>query len=193
LRTTANEKGRIDSGFRRPEDGWHIGKFLEGIDYLKTKKDGDEIISTNKAGDKNWKIPCVIDDEDDESNEVNQDIIVAENKKGEQMLTDILGATGLFKAFAKAFPDENLSIFEPKVMDKIKGKLPGQYWRFKTAQTKNTKDPDHPYVNVVGFGPMAQSVESLEAELFPEKKGKGEKAGKKEAGKAAPVVEDEEF
>ena len=37
MRATANERGTWETGFRRPDEGWHIGKFLEGIDYLKTK------------------------------------------------------------------------------------------------------------------------------------------------------------
>jgi len=66
MRATANERGTWETGFRRPDEGWHIGKFLEGIDYLKTKdkSSGEEVISANKQGDKNWKFPMVIEDED---------------------------------------------------------------------------------------------------------------------------------
>src|SRR3989304_4596838 len=122
MRATTNERGTWETGFRRPDEGWHIGKFLEGIDYLKTKdkSSGEEVISANKQGDKNWKFPIVIEDEDDENNEVKHDIIVAENKRGEQMVTDILGCTGLFEKFTKKFKgdesvfnDENQTYQDP--------------------------------------------------------------------------------
>ena len=80
-------------------------------------------------------------------------------------------------------------MFDDKVMSKLKGKLPGQLLRGKVKHNENKKNPDQPYVNLVGFGKMSDSIEQLEKDLFPEKKaGKG----KKEAEKA-PVVEDDEF
>ena len=190
MRATANERGTWETGFRRPDEGWHIGKFLEGIDYLKTKKDGDEIISTNKQGDNNWKFPMVIEDEDDDCNEVKHDIIVAENKRGEQMVADILGCTGLFEKFTKKFKGDE-SVFDVEVIKLIKTQLPNQFWRFKVKNVENKKDPDNPYVNIVGFGKVSDSIASLEAALFPDKKGKG---GGKAAGKAMekPAVEEED-
>ena len=192
MRATANERGTWETGFRRPDEGWHIGKFLEGIDYLKTKKDGDEIISTNKQGDNNWKFPMVIEDEDDDCNEVKHDIIVAENKRGEQMVADILGCTGLFEKFTKKFKGDE-SVFDVEVIKLIKTQLPNQFWRFKVKNVENKKDSDNPYVNIVGFGKVSDSIASLEAALFPDKKG-GSKAAGKAATKTAdkPEVEEED-
>ncbi|MFA5324055.1 MAG: hypothetical protein WC373_15385 [Smithella sp.] len=182
MRATANERGTWETGFRRPDEGWHIGKFLEGIDYLKTKKDGEEIISTNKQGDKNWKFPTVIEDEDDDCNEVKHDIIVAENKRGEQMVADILGCTGLFEKFTKKFPGGE-SVFDQEVIKLIKTQLPNQFWRFKIKHVVNKKNPDEPYVNIVGFGKVSDTIASLDAAFFPDKKG-GKSVGKaKEADK----------
>ena len=50
-------------------------------------------------------------------------------------------------------------------------------------------------MNIVGFGKMSDSVEKLEAELFPDKGKGGAKAGsvKQEAAKEAPATEDEDF
>jgi len=167
-----------------------VFKVDEGIDYLKKKdKEGNEQISTSKAGDKNWKFKLVVDDEDDEANGQSVDIIASENKRGEQTVTDLLGATGQFAAFQKAFPGD-ISIFEEKVMSKLKGKLPGQLMRGKVKHNPDRKDPDKVYANLVGFGKMSDSVEQLEKDLFPEK---AKKAGKKEAEKAAPEVPDDEF
>lgn len=190
MRAQANERGTWETGFRRPDEGWHIGKFLEGIDYLKTKdkSSGEETVSTNKQGDKNWKFPMVIEDEDDDNNEIKHDIIVAENKRGEQMVADILGCTGLFEKFTKKFKNDE-SVFDPEVIKLIKTQLPNQFWRFKVKNVENKKDPDNPYINIVGFGKVSDSIASLDAALFPDKKGKS--AGKA-AGKAAEKPEVDE-
>jgi len=189
MRATANERGVWETGFRRPDEGWHIGKFLEGIDYLKTKDKttGEETISANKQGDQNWKFPMVIEDEDDDNNEVKHDVIVAENKRGEQMVADILGCTGLFEKFTKKFKG-NESVFNDEVIKLIKSQLPNQFWRFKVKNVENKKDPNNPYINIVGFGKVSDTIASLEAALFPDKKGK---ATGKAAGKAAKPEVDE--
>jgi hypothetical protein len=184
MRATANERGTWETGFRRPDEGWHIGKFLEGIDYLKTKKDGEETVSANKQGDKNWKFPMVIEDEDDDNNEIKHDIIVAENKRGEQMVADILGCTGLFDKFTKKFKNDE-SVFDPEVIKLIMTQLPNQFWRFKVKHVANKKDPDQPYINIVGFGKVSDTIASLDAALFPDKKG-GKAAGKAATEKKAP-------
>ena len=189
MRATANERGTWETGFRRPDEGWHIGKFLEGIDYLKTKdkSSGEETVSTNKQGDKNWKFPMVIEDEDDDNNEIKHDIIVAENKRGEQMVADILGCTGLFEKFTKKFKNDE-SVFDPEVIKLIMTQLPNQFWRFKVKHVANKKNPDEPYINIVGFGKVSDTIASLDAALFPDKKGKS--AGKAEGKEAKPEVDE---
>ncbi|MCK9436790.1 MAG: hypothetical protein M0Q12_06255, partial [Synergistaceae bacterium] len=103
-----------------------------------------------------------------------------------------LGATGLYAAFAKAFPGD-VSVFESKCMAKVKTKLPGQFMRVKTKQNeyKDKAGNDQIAVNIIGFGKMSDTVDDLEAKLFPGKG--GSKAAKKEAKKADPVVDDEDF
>jgi len=170
-----------------------VFKIDEGIAYLMKKKEEgkDEQIAVNGQGDKLWKISLIVDDEDDAASGQKMDQIVAENKRGEQIVTDFLGATGLFAAFAKNFPGD-VSVFDTKVMDKLKGKLPGQLMRGKIKHNENKKNPDQPYVNLVGFGKISDSIEQLEKDLFPEKKGGAAKGGKKEVEKA-PVEQDEDF
>lgn len=186
MRTEANERGRIENGFQQAVDGWHTVKFDEGIDYLMNK-DG-EIVS-NKNGDQMWKLRLIVDDEEDESNGVNVDTVVSENKKGEQMVTDFLGATGQFAAFSKAFPGD-VSVFDVNCMNKVKVKLPGQYMRIKTKQNeyKDKKSGEmKTAVNIVGFGKMSDTVEQLEKDLFGDAKGgkKQDKKADKGEGKAA--------
>jgi hypothetical protein len=191
MRLQARERGTIESGFERAPEGWHIFKIDEGIDFLKKKaKDSqEETVAVNKQGDKLWKFTLVIDDPEDDANGVHLDQICAENKRGEQIVTDFLGATGMFPAFQKAFPGD-VSIFDTKVIEKLKGKLPGQLMRGKVKHNPNKNDPDNPYANLVGFGKMSDSIEKLEVDLYPEK---AHKAGKKEAAKAAPAEADEDF
>jgi len=193
MRVEAKERGVIETGFKQAEDGWHIVKFDEGIDYLKNK-DGE--ILTTKAGDKKWKFPMIVDDPEDESNEVRIDFITQENQRGENMVASYLLACGLLASFEKAFPGD-VSLFEQKVIDKIKVKLPGQLVRIKTKQNTYTdKNGDEKVaVNIVGFGKMSDSVEKLEAELFPNKGKGGAKTGsaKQEPAKEDPATEDEDF
>lgn len=190
MRVQARERGTIESGFERAPEGWHIFKIDEGIDFLKkkNKETQEETIAVNGQGDKLWKFTLVIDDESDDANGIHLDQIAAENKRGEQIVTDFLGATGLFPAFQKAFAGD-VSVFDTKVMEKLKGKLPGQLMRGKVKHNPNKKDPDNPYANLVAFGKMSDSIEQLEKDLYG-----GKKAGaKKEAAKAVTVEEDEPF
>jgi len=195
MRAEANERGTIESGFKRAEDGWHVVRFLEGIEELKNKE-GDMV--SNKGGDQLWKVPLVVDDDADISHEIEIDSIAAENAKGEQLISDFLGATGLYAAFAKAFPGD-VSVFESKCMGKVKTKLPGQFIRIKTKQNtyKDKAGNEQIAVNIIGFGKMSDTVETLgltlEEMLFPGKAGPKAGAAKKEAKKEAPVVEDEDF
>jgi hypothetical protein len=194
MRLQARERGTIESGFERAPEGWHIFKVDEPIDYLtaKKKEGEDQHIAVNSQGDKLWKITLLIDDEDDAANGIKLDQIVAENKRGEQIVTDFLGATGLFPAFQKAFPGD-VSIFTDKVMEKVKGKLAGQLFRGKVKHNPNKKDPDNPYANLVGFGKMSDTIEKLEADLFPEKKAAAQGKGGGKTTVAAVVADDEPF
>jgi hypothetical protein len=189
MKAKAEVRGVIESGFKRAEDGWHIVKFLEGIDQLKDKEGK---VSTNKQGDINWKLPLVVDDPEDESNEIEIDVIVSENKKGEQTVTNFLGATGLAAAFDKAFPGD-VSVFDGKVADKIKVKLPGQYMRVKTKQNsyKDKTGQEQIAVNIIGFGKISDTVDALEKALFPVKEGKA--VGKPAGEKKSAVADDDGF
>ncbi len=185
------DSGVIDSGFRRAEDGWHVVKVDEGIGYLMKKSDDGDVISLTKGGEKNWKIPLIVDDENDDSHEVKIDVIIGENAKGEQILSGFIGASGLMEKFEKAFPGE-VSVFDEKVMAKVKSNFQGSVFRVKTKQNEYVpkgKTEKQIAVNVIAFGPMTKSVDTLEKEFFGDKK--VSKEGKKAEEKVK--VEDEKW
>ena len=177
MKAKANERGVIEQGFQRAEDGWHVVVFQEGIEEL-TNKDGEEVF--NKRGDQLWKFPLKVDDDQDDSHEVEIDIIVAENDKGEQSVVDYLGATDLFPAFEKKFPGDDVSIFDSNVIGKVKTKLPGEYLRVKTKQNtyKDRNGEEQIAVNIVAFGKMSDNLAKLESTLFPDADGSGDAGGK---------------
>lgn len=178
MKTEANERGTIEQGFKKAEDGWHAVVFLEGIaPLMKGTGDEQEEVHT-KQGDLTWKIPMEVTDEEDDSNEIGIDVLLSENARGEQMLVDFLGATSLFEKFQKAFPGD-ISIFAKDPMNKVKQRLPGQFMRVKTEQNeyKDGKGNSQIAVNLIGYGKMTDSVKELESTLFPAKKGAADQDG----------------
>lgn len=198
MKVEANERGTIEQGFKRAEDGWHLVEFQEGITAL-TNKDDEEVF--NKQGDALWKIPLKVNDADDISHEVDVDCIAGENSKGEQMIADFLGATGLWKKFAKKFPGD-VSVFDDPIISKIKTSLPGQMMRIKTQQNeyKDKDGNDQVAVNIVGFGKVSDKVDELEETLFPGKGGASKTSGGSSNAKdtgagsgSSSVDEDDDF
>lgn len=187
MRVEGKERGKIESGFERVSDGWHIMKFEEGIDYLKNK-DG-EMVKT-KNGDPMWKIPMVVDDEGDADNGIGHDHIAIETVRGEEMIANMLAATGLWKKFADNFPGD-VSLFEEKVMSKVKTQLPGKLWRVHTKEGKAKEGQEHGFVNIDGYGKMSDKIADLdEAFGFNKKKGGG-KGTEKAADTKNPEPEGE--
>ncbi len=174
MKAEAKTSGVVESGFQRVKDGWHVMEFQEGIEILKDA-DGEEIAGAR--GDALHKIPFKVNDEEDDSHEVEFDYIATENAKGEQMIVDFLGATSLWAKFLKAFPEEDDSVFDEKCMKKLKTKLPGELMRIKTKQNEyvikkgERAGQTQIVVNIVAFGKMSDSVADLEKTLFPEKAG----------------------
>jgi len=204
MKAQANEKGEIKQGFDIVPEGWHLFRFEEGIGYLISKKDGEEVILTTAKGDKKWKFPTVIDDPNDDSNGFKYDFITQETNtgvnNGEQMVSDFCFTANKpkWEKLCAAYPGDR-SVFEDELMSKIKTSvLLGApiYWKIK--HSKNPKDVDRPYVNIIGYGPASSTPEKLEAELFGNKKGGGSNGNssgaggaKKEAEKKAAATEDE--
>ena len=189
MKVQGNATGK-NEGFKIPEDGWHIVKFNEGIAVLQ--KDGKDL--TNDKGDKLWKIPVVIDDENDASNEAAIDQLAYEDDRGEQVVANMLACTKLLDKFEKAFPGDR-SFFEPDIMDKIKTKLPGTYAVFKTEKFEDKKKNTR--IRLLGWGPISfkDKLDELDKQLFPEKHKAGAKteSGKKGGEKTAPAAQDDGF
>jgi hypothetical protein len=181
-------KGKQE-GFKRVSAGWHIFEFQEGIAKLQNK---EQELSKNKDGDQLWKFPTKVNDEDDADHETAYDIILAENDQGDKWLVRYMKASNAtkFAAFEKAYPGEH-SFFEEAIIQKImasKNQLTGERIRLKIEVRDNKKDANNPFYNVVAWAAVSEKLEDVDSELFA---GKG--AGKKEAGKKAPAVDDESF
>jgi hypothetical protein len=156
-------------GMKVAADGWHTVCFEEGIGYLE--KDG-EIIKDKKTGTYNLiVIPAKTVSDDEDQNGISLNTVINEGTDfGEQKIVDILAATGLFPAFEKNFPGD-ISIWDKKVMDAVKSKLPGKFAKFRTETSKDGK-----YTNVVEFASMKTNVDD---------KPKNKKEEPKVAAKAA--------
>jgi len=162
-------------GLRTAVDGWHTVCFEEGIGYLE--KDG-EIIKDKKTGTYNLiVIPAKTVSDDPEQDGINLNTVINEGTDfGEQKIADILAAAGLFAAFEKNFPGD-ISIWDKKVMDAVKSKLPGKFAKFRVETSKDGK-----YTNVVEFASMKTDTSSS--------KSKAKKEEAKEAPAAAKANDD---
>lgn len=109
-------------GFKVASDAWHSCEFQEGIDWMHGK--GGEGIWQDEQGNKAVNLPVKVVDDNDEDNGALIGITVFTKGGGDAMAT-ILDAAGLWKAVTDKFPGD-ISVFDPKVIDGIKIKLPGR-------------------------------------------------------------------
>ena len=187
MRVEASSTGTREIGFSRPDEGWHLFKFEEGAGVF-AKKEGEELKPfLTKNGDKQYKFPLTIADENDTQDGLRHDIIVAEDIKGEKALADYIVAASpaFWKKLAEKFPGD-VSLFSAKILEILIPKIQGAMFWAKIKHSPNKKDADNPYANIIGWGPATKTAEQLEAELFPKKAGKEEK-GKAESKPAATV------
>lgn len=115
-------------------DGWHTVEVVEGIDYAKDK-DG-HIVQTEK-GSKIWKIPMKVVESNDEASIggiVNASVF---EQGGGNVMATILEAAGLWAGICEAFPGDDVSVFESRIMDKVKSRLPGKSFKVETKIDKN--------------------------------------------------------
>jgi hypothetical protein len=119
------EEGRdfIETGFKVPQNGWHLVEFQEGIDYLPGK--GGEGIYQNEKGYKTYKLPAIVKDENDPDDGADISQLVGMEKGGGWM-ANILACVGLWEAVKQKFPGPDVSVFDQPVMDGIKSRLPGR-------------------------------------------------------------------
>lgn len=167
----------VVTGFKLPGDGWHIVEFGEGIDFLTGK--GGEGIYQNERGFRTYKLPAKIKDENDVDNDVDVSQLVG-TEKGGGWLANILACVGLWDGLVKAFPGDDVSVFDQPIIDKIKIKLPGKSCMMRTEVGKDSQGKDRTNVRE-----MASFVKYKEILAEAPKGGSGKKgAGKKEGGAA---------
>jgi hypothetical protein len=131
MKEKANDGGSFTG--KSVAEGWHIVEVMEPIEYVKNK-DGEEV--QDKSGAKIWKIPIQVKDDKDESNGGNIGCSVFESNGGALMAT-ILEAAGLWGAICKAFPGDDVTVFDKKIMDGVKTKLPGRSFMVESITDKN--------------------------------------------------------
>ncbi len=166
-------KDHVVTGFKKPNDGWHLVEFKEGIDFLPGK--GGEGIYQNERGFKTYKFPAVVKDEvDDGSNDADVSQLCGVEKGG-TWLANILACVGLWEAVKKKFPGENVSVFDGPVIDGIKTRLPGMSCMMRTEIDKDGN------ARVREMASFARYKEILAEEKAKStgggKKGKGKEAG----------------
>ena len=166
---------RATHGFPQPVDGWHVFQVEEGIDYAKNHETQE--IMLDKKGAKKHIIPVTLVDPEDDSNGAKMSFFPAENARGEQLVADLLAATGQFKKFAEKFPGE-VSVFDPPVMSAIKIKLPGQFFKGRT-------EINGKYCNIQETATMQFDPSK------DEKAAKGKKGGEKTGETKAAAKNDE--
>jgi hypothetical protein len=121
-------------GFKQFTPGWHTVIVVEGIDYLKIK---DGTAWQDERGNKAYKftLKCV---DEDENKDVTIDRIANTGNSG-QYVADLLSATGLMKKVQEKFPDPNVTVFDPRVMEGVKINLPNKPFMLETDVNKEEK------------------------------------------------------
>ena len=165
-----NEEGsdHVVSTFKVPVDGWHKCQFKTGIDYLPAGK-GQEGYYQDDKGNKALKLPCVVADPDDPDDGGQVNILVNMGSQ-QKLMTGILICVGLWEAVKKRFPDPNVSVFDPPVVEGIKLKLPELFCMIKTRVDKKGNCV---HSEIASFAKYK--------EILAEEKAKGKKKGTQEA------------
>ena len=109
-----------------PEDGWHLCKFTEGIDFLRDKKTDDNPnpgYKQDDKGKKTLKLPCIVDDPADKGNGGQIQVLLNESNGGDK-LAIILKCVGLWPAIVKKYPGDDVTVFDQRIINGIKTHLP---------------------------------------------------------------------
>ena len=152
-------------GFKAPEDGWHIAKFQSGIDYLPPKGGGDGFWQDDK-GNKALKLPCLVDDPEDTSNE-GQISVLLNCGTDQKRMASILRVVGLWDAVVKRYPGKDVTVFDAPVVEGIKVKLPGTTCMIKTELDKNNNA--RPRL-IVSFAKYKEIIAAEKAKAVGDKK-----------------------
>lgn len=171
--------GAVVGGFKTATDGWHVIEFQEGIDFMKGK--GGEGIWQDEHGNKAYNFPLKVKNADDPDDGA-QIGYTAFTKGGGDGLASVLVCAGLWDAVLKAFPDPNISVFDEKVMNGVKSKLPGRSCMCRSQVDKGG------FSKAVQFATFAKYKE-IEAETKKKGGGKKSEAPAAETKPSAPADE----
>ena len=167
-------------GFKVPQNGWHVAKFQEGIDYLPAGK-GKDGYYQNEKGFKTLKLPCLVDDQEDPDHEAQINVLI-NTENGQKNMASILLCVGLWDAVTKRFPGKDVTVFDQPVIEGIKVKLPGLTCMMRTEIDKNNNASPREIVSHAKYKEIAAAEKVKAAE--------GKKGGGKAAA-AAPAPEAE--
>jgi len=99
-------------------EGWYIVQGMEGIEYDGERIDIPFTIENKLQSEKNFK----------GKNSVNLTISHYKYQKhSEQALSDLLACLDVWERINFIFPEPTISIFESKVVDHLKAKVPGMF------------------------------------------------------------------
>lgn len=128
-------------GYTAPSDGWHTFRIKEGIVH-KTKDNGKSNLmiplEVSEGGDEDGRVMSLFINTFDENNK--------EYRGADQMIADVVLATGLQEGFNKAFPGD-VGFLDPKVMDMVKIKLSGAILDAEVTSKKDKEGNLRPDVN----------------------------------------------
>jgi len=156
--------GKTFTGIAVP-DGWHEIEIQDGIDYIPGK--GGEGVYQDDKGHKAWKIPMKVKNDDDAANGGTVGCTVFEANGGDLMAT-ILDAAGLWKTICEKFPGDDVTVFDKKIMDGVKTRLPGKTFMIESRLDKGG------FAKVISVASYAKYKE-IAAGQKEDKKGGGKK------------------
>jgi hypothetical protein len=164
----------VSYGFSNPTDGFHRVAI----------QDGCKLSVNETSGKESFMIPMKVDEgSPDDGSTVNHFINTRDEngqpyKNAEQNIADLLVNVGLAEAFAKKFPG-NISELDPKVIEALLLKLPGNFLMIETKISKDNKGNDRCNVRGIykptfkpeekgGKKPAAPKAEGAKPEATPE-------------------------
>jgi hypothetical protein len=167
-------------GFKVATDGWHVGEFQEGIDFIPGK--GGEGIWQDDQGNKAYSFPLKVKDPDDESDGANIGCTIF-CKGGEDAMATLLDSVGLLAAVNAKFAGD-VSPFDSKIMDGVKVKLPGKSCMVKTQIDKKG------FARAVSIVSFAQHKEIIAVAAAKGAGKKGKSTTEEKSPESAPKSDD---
>jgi hypothetical protein len=175
-------KDFVDGGYKTPEDGWHKCTFKGVIGFLPAAGQAG-VDYQNERGFKTLKLPCVVDDTEDEANGGQVNVLVS-MESGHKKMAGILACVGLWEAVAKKYPGPDVTALDPPIIEGIKAKLPEQSCMVMTAVTEKDGRKNANGVKFCSFKYFKEHPELVKGAAPAAGKGKG-----KGATEAAPAAD----